>query len=600
MIHRTIGLIHAYGAGEVFLGSGFVLFARRFVGLNHKALGAVGVEVEIGLPLCFGVAFRNGLVVRVEGAGGANADIEEGIAEAFEEANGFMGQTAEGADGAFAHEGAFVFEELAEARCYALFWQVIGEESGIGSDPCRNVLAVQQFKEGFEGAGFEAVRGMNRPGPGALAVIRQFFAIPLFGPFDRPVHAFLFVTAIATVGDSQLLSEEGVRMQEAVIGTRVDLHIGALRHVAFHAAVAGAVGRVEAVLGRHNDGGVVEAGLVASHAEKVIFRGKDEGVAVRVVAVEASHPGVPHTAHAEGAVHKDFIADLTVRKIKTGLIGKGEPEVILVTIPDFKSIRSQLVTAGVASRAVVHDLLRIKRCGRNDGSILHAAARALQVRLQSIVAFRAGDSLLCPGAGVGIRLKVEIFLILGGVAIGTIGIPVHALSGPVTPFTGEAIFSLEDIDPAVLKDIVGRTDRLEATAGQGGEVLAQGGVANHPRQFIDPLEVLGGIEHAEFEALVLVGQFVGNARFNEPSRWGKGGFVQRRRDRAVRLGVVTHLPVCKNLGMAFRAGLRALSQNARRVVRKGKALAYGGALRRLALRGRIHRLAASAQQKNHF
>ena len=42
-------------------------------------------------------------VVRV--LAGADADVEKGVAEAFEEANGFIGQTAEGADGAFAHKG---------------------------------------------------------------------------------------------------------------------------------------------------------------------------------------------------------------------------------------------------------------------------------------------------------------------------------------------------------------------------------------------------------------------------------------------------------------------------------------------------------------
>ena len=143
MIHRAVGLIHVHGACQVFLGGGFVLLACRFVCLNHEALRAVGIKVEIGLPLCFRVAFRNGLVVRIEGAGGADADVEKGVAEAFEEANGFIGQTAEGADGAFAHKGAFVFDELAQARCHALFGQVIGEESGVGSGPSRNVLAVQ-------------------------------------------------------------------------------------------------------------------------------------------------------------------------------------------------------------------------------------------------------------------------------------------------------------------------------------------------------------------------------------------------------------------------------------------------------------------------
>ena len=34
------------------------------------------------------------------------------------------------------------------------------------------------------------------------------------------------------------------------------------------------------------------------------------------------------------------------------------------------------------------------------------------------MAFRAGDALLGPGAGVGVGLKVEILLVFGGVAIG--------------------------------------------------------------------------------------------------------------------------------------------------------------------------------------
>lgn len=182
------------------------------------------------------------------------------------------------------------------------------------------------------------------------------------------------------------------------------------------------------------------------------------------------------------------------------------------------------------------------------------------------MAFRAGDSLLGPGAGVGVRLEVETFLILSGVAIGAVGIPVHALSGPVAPFTRDAILSLENINPAVLDDIIGSADRLEAPTREGGEVLAQGGITNDTGQFINPFQILGGIKDPEFKALIFVSQFVGDPRFNNAPWRGEGGFIQLCRDGPVGLGVVAHLPVFKNLGMAFGTGLWALCQYPRRVV----------------------------------
>jgi hypothetical protein len=208
-----------------------------------------------------------------------------------------------------------VFEELAKAGGDALLGEVIGKESGVGGDPCCDVLTIEEFKEGVEGLGLIGVRSVNGASPCALAVPGEFFAIPLFRPFDGPVYTFFFVTTVAGVGDSQLLSETGVRVEKAMIGTRINLHVSTLRHVAFHATITGAVGGVEAVFGRDDNGGVVESALVTAHTEEVVFGGKDEGVAMRVMAVETGDSGVPHSAHAEGTVDKDFVANLPIVKI---------------------------------------------------------------------------------------------------------------------------------------------------------------------------------------------------------------------------------------------------------------------------------------------
>ena len=110
-----------------------------------------------------------------------------------------------------------------------------------------------------------------------------------------------------------------------MIGTWVDLHVGTLGHVAFHTTITHAVGGVETVFGRDDNGGVVESALVTAHTEEVVLGGKDEGVAVGIVAIEAGHACVSHAAHTEGTVDKDLVANLPVSKVEAGLVGKESP-----------------------------------------------------------------------------------------------------------------------------------------------------------------------------------------------------------------------------------------------------------------------------------
>lgn len=68
-------------------------------------------------------------------------------------------------------------------------------------------------------------------------------------------------------------------------------------------------------------------------------------------------------------------------------------------------------------------------------------------------------------------LEVQTLFEVGGVAIGAVCIPVHTLSGPVSPFAGETIFTGIDIHPAIIEDVVGCADGLKFLSREDGKVL---------------------------------------------------------------------------------------------------------------------------------
>ena len=76
---------------------------------------------------------------------------------------------------------------------------------------------------------------------------------------------------------------------------------------------------MKVVLGR-----LVLVGLVALQAHAV--SGQAQLQRVRVVAITAGNPGLVHLALQEGAMHKDFVLNLSVRVIKALI--QGGPQVV--------------------------------------------------------------------------------------------------------------------------------------------------------------------------------------------------------------------------------------------------------------------------------
>ena len=274
---------------------------------------------------------------------------------------------------------------------------------------------------------------------------------------DGPVDALIRVAVAAGVGDAELLRHERIGRVEAVIRAPVHLHIDALRHVALDAAIARATLGMEAVFDWLDDRGFHDACFVATHAEHIVLRRENVFQRVRVVAIHATHAGVAHSAHLKRTMDKDLVEDLSVGIVKSGLVGEGEGEVVVVGVAESEGVGGQLVAAGVAGGAVLFRLLAVER---SQPACIVAALRGDDVLFEPSVAFRAGEPLLDPSGSVQVVFIVEALFELRCVAVGAIGIPVHALPEPVTPFAREAIFAREDVDPAVVEHIIGRANRL--------------------------------------------------------------------------------------------------------------------------------------------
>src|SRR5690606_41070879 len=102
-----------------------------------------------------------------------------------------------------------------------------------------------------------------------------------------------------------------------------------------------------------------------------------------------------------------------------------------------------------------------------------------EVGVEAPVAGGAGHALPAPGGCVAIGGEVEVLAVFRGVAPGAVGVPVHALARPVAPVARPAIIPGEDIQPAVVGHIANHAGGLQTVAGQAGQVLAHGGVADH-------------------------------------------------------------------------------------------------------------------------
>ena len=305
---------------------------------------------------------------------------------------------------------------------------------------------------------------------------------------------------------------------------------------------------------------------MAAHAEHVVFDRQDCLEGVWIVAIHAGDSSVRHAAHLKRAIDKVFVENLSVVVIEIGLVGKGEGKVVVVIVAGHEGVGGELIAAGVAGRAVVLGLDFIE-LGEPAGVV--AGLGGDHVFFQSGMAFGAGKTLLRPGGVVAVRFEIEALLVFGGVAVGAVGVPVHALAAPVPPFAGHPVFARVDIDPAVFKHVVGRADGLKFITGQVGEVLAQWRVADDADEVV-ALDAFIFVDDAQFEIPVCFGHFISHAGFLHAAGRGEGRAVQLDGDRAVGFGVVAALPVGDGVLVTGDTGIGPDLRIARRVVGDGE------------------------------
>ncbi len=132
--------------------------------------------------------------------------------------------------------------------------------------------------------------------------------VPLLNMVGGPLWALLVVALVAGIRRTQADTQVWPRNADTVIAPRVDFHVGGGRHMAVNARAANG-SAMEMVFGR-----LVLVGLMTLQAHAVTRQTQFQRMGV--VAVAAGHAGLIHLALQEGAVHKDFVLNLSIRVVK--------------------------------------------------------------------------------------------------------------------------------------------------------------------------------------------------------------------------------------------------------------------------------------------
>lgn len=220
--------------------------------------------------------------------------------------------------------------------------------------------------------------------------------------------------------------------------------------------------------GERASGHLAARGGVALHAERVVFDRKDGLVGMRIVAVETGDPGMAHAAGEDGCPVEVLVALLAVWMENAGLDGKYDAVVVVVVIAGFEGGGERFV-ACVAGGAGLHDARAVAGGGivaRRVGIGGRAMASG-----RIAVALDAADSLFQPGGIESVGRGVVTGFIPGHVARRAHGVPIHASTGPVTPFAGLAVLGAEDVEPVISFGIESEGVSLPATAARGDEGL---------------------------------------------------------------------------------------------------------------------------------
>ena len=290
----------------------------------------------------------------------------------------------------------------------------------------------------------------------------------------------------AGVRDAQLQAHLRVRGVERVVASRVAGHVGALRHVALHAARAHGAGGAGAVRGGINDGGGLavhgRAVGVAAQAEAVVLLRQFQLGRVRVVAVQAGDPCRAHFAEAQACLAVVFVLLHAVGVENTGECRQLQAEVLIEAVAHGK-VAVHLLAPCVAGGTVIVVL----RCTQLAVCLGHEAA-VLGGGVGGFVALQAGDPRLFPSGGKAVAFLVVVLAKAGHVAPSALGVPVHASAQPVPPLPGLAPrvaflrqprVVLEHIEPLAPQGIPGRTGGVQAAVLALHQILHQGRATQH-------------------------------------------------------------------------------------------------------------------------
>ena len=354
--------------------------------------------------------------------------------------------------------------------------------------------------------GREREQGQLRAWPPPLAVVkrrgellesRRVAAQPVFDRRGGPFGGAIGVTGRAGVRRTGRRGQVRPRNAKAVVPSRIDLHVGARRHVTGDAGRAGAARVVVMMLGR-----VVARCRVAARAQRV--PGGAKCGRVRLVTIAAGHARMRHPALQEGSVVVDLAALLAIGKVhrrleRSRLVEVEQRRAGLVAVGDLRPPRVALrarvdLTCGRA-RSAAHrpecvgidrprdvaafgEMDREAVAGASGVGRSRGGARRLDVFRSRPVAGLTRDIDLTPCGLEAIGRRVVVLAQIGRVAIRAHEVPVLLAPCPVQLVAVPDVLAGIEMQPALtaggpLAGIPRDRQRLHAAARLFDQVLLQ-------------------------------------------------------------------------------------------------------------------------------
>ena len=369
---------------------------------------------------------------------------------------------SEAAYGGGPHEGRFVAECLDGGLRSTHGGIAVQQRQRRGAYDIRGSMIfhqADQFRFGLGSSFPPAGKGRGERG-------QAFRSMPVFDPFGSPFRGLVRMAPLAYIGRAGAGGEIGPGDLETVVPAGVYHHIGPLRHMAIDALRSFRFLRMPDVLER-----VVDSHIVALSAECIPLEFQPRRM--RIVAIGAHNALRVHLALQERAVHVHLIAYLPIGKVQFLFEQFG----LVVVQEDIARdmIRVDDPAPRVAGCTRLHLLVRRRKgCGKaRRRRVVCSGLRLLHMGFPRSMACFAAHVDFRKGGLIGAGGQVEIALQVGGMAIRTHVIPVHAVARPVEPVRrGDAFVFCEREPPFTLR-IPGDGECLQAPVFQRDEILLE-------------------------------------------------------------------------------------------------------------------------------